>query len=188
MTEKLYSKQDIFKIDSTSGELRSFKHPQVEVRPSIIIAGENALIAQEFITSDEVIFTYSAKASDLRTRTSIQIAEDKHIEAGNFASYTNHSCNPNAVLRTAYESETNTAKVALVSVRNIDKGEEISFDYATTETALTDNLKKSPCLCNSKDCRKVMKSFFDLAPTEQKYLFDKGLLSDHIAVIFNKHV
>lgn len=162
------------------GQFREFKHPLVSVSPSILIKNQKALIAQSFIPADTIIYTYGAQASLERTRTSVQVSMEHHLEAGDFASYTNHSCSPNSVLKTSYSPIDNTGKVALITIRNINKGEELTFDYATTETELTPDLKNSQCLCNSPQCRKRMVSFTELKETEKNKLYENGLLSDHI--------
>lgn len=163
---------------------QDYKHPLVAVSQSILISNQKALIAKGFIPADTLIYTYGAPANKERTRTSIQVSMDHHLEAGSFASYTNHSCSPNAALRTSYSSKDNMGKVALITIKNINKGEELTFDYATTETELTQELMNTECLCKSSLCRKKMMSFPDLSKEEQLKLFSDGLLSDHIVTHF----
>ncbi len=59
--------------------------------------------------------------------------------------YFNHSCNPNAGFRD---------QLTLVSMKDINVGEEITFDYAVCMTSDILDLK---CLCESDDCRKYIK-------------------------------
>lgn len=61
--------------------------------------------------------------------------------------YLNHSCdNPNIGIK---------GKITFVALRDIKKGEEITIDYAITED---DTLWQFQCLCEAKNCRKVIRS------------------------------
>lgn len=55
----------------------------------------------------------------------------------------NHSCMPNAGVK---------GSIILVARRDIQKGEEICFDYETTDTEEMDFL----CSCGTKACRKII--------------------------------
>lgn len=57
----------------------------------------------------------------------------------------NHSCKPTAGIK---------GKVTLVALSNINKGEEITFDYSTTE--LDPRWKLESCTCGEKGCRKIL--------------------------------
>jgi SET domain-containing protein len=60
----------------------------------------------------------------------------------------NHSCNPNAGFK---------GQIFLVAMRKIRKNEEVTFDYAMV---LSNTVKNPPynlnCLCNLKNCRKII--------------------------------
>lgn len=58
----------------------------------------------------------------------------------------NHSCNPNAGVK---------GQMLLIARRNISSGEEICFDYETTEQGKVDGLPFR-CHCGSKTCREVI--------------------------------
>ena len=71
----------------------------------------------------------------------------------------NHSCNPNAGI---IGSET------LIAIRNIKKGEEITFDYSTTMYNDSAILR---CSCGSRQCRHIIKEFRYLPEkTQLKYM------------------
>lgn len=55
----------------------------------------------------------------------------------------NHSCQPNAGIK---------GQIILIARRNINVGEEICFDYETTESGKNDGLPFE-CKCQSKKCR-----------------------------------
>ncbi|MFO0745366.1 MAG: SET domain-containing protein [Myxococcota bacterium] len=57
------------------------------------------------------------------------------------ADYANHSCEPNAGLQ---------GQIALCAMRDIEPGEEICFDYATTDSSDYDEFQ---CACGTPSCR-----------------------------------
>ena len=61
----------------------------------------------------------------------------------NFAKYINHSCNPNC------EVVGKGLKLWIKSIKDIKKGEELSYDYGFS---FDENFKDYPCRCNSKNC------------------------------------
>jgi hypothetical protein len=66
------------------------------------------------------------------------------------ARYLAHSCEPNCGIRGLFE---------IVAIRDIESGEELTWDYAMTE-------KEHPafeCKCGSPDCRKVIAGFSELS-------------------------
>ncbi len=64
----------------------------------------------------------------------------------------NHSCDPNTAILKGR---------TVVAIRSIKKGEEITFDYSSTDT---DPLWRMECKCDSKNCRRVIGSVFLLEP------------------------
>lgn len=60
----------------------------------------------------------------------------------NTAKYINHSCNPNC------ETEIIDNQIWISAIKNIKKGEELSYDYGYD----IDNYKEHPCKCGSKNC------------------------------------
>ncbi len=71
----------------------------------------------------------------------IQIAPDRWQDSSGVARLLSHSCNPNCGIR----GYTN-----IVALRQIDAGEEVTWDYAMTENS---NWIVQPCLCGSANCR-----------------------------------
>jgi hypothetical protein len=65
-------------------------------------------------------------------------------------SFINHSCDPNAEVSWTGDIAT------LVAIRNIDPGEEITFDYGTVIPS-GDNFTFS-CSCGAVNCRKMIRA------------------------------
>ncbi|MEK7520496.1 MAG: SET domain-containing protein-lysine N-methyltransferase [Patescibacteria group bacterium] len=60
----------------------------------------------------------------------------------------NHSCDPNCGFR---------GQIALIAMRNIQTGEEITYDYAMTDANWNSvACTKITCLCNAENCRRVI--------------------------------
>lgn len=75
--------------------------------------------------------------------------------------YLNHSCDPNMGIR---------GRVTFVALRDICKGEEVTFDYATTEDDMLWSLPFR-CGCKSRHCRGDIRSIQSLpAQTYNRYL------------------
>ena len=76
-------------------------------------------------------------------RITLQIDEDAFLVSTHEspADWINHSCEPNAGLR---------GQVSLVALRRITTGEEITFDYATSDGSSYDEFD---CGCGSPQCR-----------------------------------
>lgn len=73
---------------------------------------------------------------------SLQINQTTHILDMHFAGYLLHSCNPNAIL--------DMSDFTIWALQDIEKGEALTIDYATTEDVL---YRQFRCLCKSPNCR-----------------------------------
>ena len=93
----------------------------------------------------------------------IQYAPKRWRTSNGIAKLLNHSCDPNCGIK---------ARFNVVAMRDIKKGEEITWDYEMTERSTHWHLK---CKCGSPLCRKKIGNFRKM-PKEvrQKY---KGYIS-----------
>lgn len=70
---------------------------------------------------------------------------------GDTSDLTNHSCEPSAAIRFALLDRGSHYAVAdLVALRDLEEGEEITFDYASV---MVDEKFSFPCRCGSASCR-----------------------------------
>jgi len=91
-----------------------------------------------------VTFDQLSKLETYQQYQAIQIEERFHlapIGPSEEADYFNHSCNPNAGL---------SGQNCLVAMRAIKKGEEVCFDYATSDSTPYDEFI---CQCGEPTCR-----------------------------------
>jgi len=83
----------------------------------------------------------------------------------------NHSCRPNAGIK---------GQITLVAMRSIKPGEEVTFDYATTECEES----SFKCNCRNKDCRKIITgNDWKNQLLQKKY---KGYFSHHLQEKINE--
>jgi SET domain-containing protein len=75
---------------------------------------------------------------------------------GNIARWINHSCAPNcrALVEESASGDPRKDKVVIESIRDIQPGEELTYDYGITlDVPHTARLKKLwACLCGAPDC------------------------------------
>jgi len=95
--------------------------------------------------------TWSVEQFDFFEKYSWQVGQDlwsgpscKRDLQNDYVNYTNHSCDPTAWFQ---------GEEVLVARRDINPGEEITFDYATSDTVVSTFLVQG-CLCGSAKCRK----------------------------------
>jgi hypothetical protein len=136
----------------------------VAVRP---VGRGRGLVALRAFAPGEVILQLEGRVTDRATRTSIQISEELHLDgplpppAGAAPApsqpwqFLNHSCQPNSRI----------AAPRLLAVLPIAVGEEITFDYNTTEV---DMAEPFPCACNSPRCRGEMVRGYAHLPEDER--------------------
>ncbi|XP_065339158.1 uncharacterized protein LOC135938982 isoform X1 [Cloeon dipterum] len=72
---------------------------------------------------------------------------------GNIGRYANHSCDPSAVM-VPVRSSSLVPHLALFAARDLDAGEEVTFDYAGGDKM--PSLSTTPCQCASGKCRSFL--------------------------------
>ena len=76
----------------------------------------------------------------------LQIDDDCFIDIDGSTYYFNHSCEPNSGIR---------GRCELITIKDINKGDEITFDYAATVGVNIENWTMN-CSCGEKNCRKII--------------------------------
>jgi hypothetical protein len=134
----------------------SYISPKAEVHASAIQG--KGLFSKAAIKKDEVvcvkggyIFDRSILDSmpDWYRAAEIQISEDLFIgpltedEREGSMIFSNHSCDPNLGVR---------GQVVFVAMRDIEPGEELTHDWATTD----DDVYEMKCRCGARNCREII--------------------------------
>ncbi len=128
--------------------------------------------AKKSIPENQVLFTVTGHKSNKRSRTSFQIDADTHMEPNIFGAYLNHSCEPNAGIRTNFEG-----LLDVVARRQIKPGEEVTVDYAMFEYELAD-MAKVACLCDSPGCRGAILGYKHLSQNKKNEY--KNYIASHL--------
>ncbi len=122
--------------------------PQIEIRDN---EGFKGVFARDHIAQDSVIFYLKGTVSSEPTKYTIQLGPTQHLtfpavrraddDLDYCWQYLNHSCAPNGYM--------NTSERTFRAWRNIELGEEITFNYLTTESEMA---VPFPCICDSENC------------------------------------
>lgn len=137
--------------------------PYIEIKKSF---NEKGLFAKRIIKKGSELFHFNGEMMDSAHTNrikSLQIDENKFLESTaetKFDDFLNHSCNPNCYI--------DWKTLNLLALKDIRKGEELSFNYNISEYDLLDGGNFSfKCKCGSKNCLEEIRGFRYLSK-EQK--------------------
>ena len=138
---------------------------KIEVR-NICIDG-SVVFAKENIGKGKVVLQFKGlKVINKSGIHTLQIGPYKHLLVNEPWRYVNHSCNPNCGIND---------RVKLVAMRNIERDEEITFDYAMSELEM-----RMECQCDSRNCRKSITGYTGLSKNlKTKY---KRFISSYLII------
>ena len=122
------------------------------------------IILNQNVKKDELIFIFTEREVAITSNywfhkpCALQVGYTKWIvprpsSAGEFL---NHSCSPTAGVR---------GRNRIVAIRSLKKGEEVTIDYALSETFPLWHMR---CHCRARNCRLVVKPYQDLSPQRMK--------------------
>ncbi|HEY3311016.1 MAG TPA: SET domain-containing protein-lysine N-methyltransferase [Anaerolineales bacterium] len=132
-----------------------FLSPKLEVRTAPEKGGY-AVYAGTALKKGELLAIWGGRIATLEQVLALPHAEQGHtiqvydglylapIDMEEPADFINHSCNPNAGI---------CGQIALVAMRDIQPGEEISFDYAMADSSSFDEFD---CACGAPTCRELV--------------------------------
>ncbi len=117
----------------------------------------------------ETIFQLTGEIIDHPTKYTIQLDEHAHVlTLDSQWKSMNHGCSPNVRI--------DTAKRQMVAARPIAAGEEMTFNYNSTEWSMTSPF---PCGCSAPSCAHEIRGFRFLSPAQRETL--RPLISPFIA-------
>lgn len=126
---------------------------------------QKGLFAAENIRKGEIILDFPGRIVGEKEagEWDLQIGKSRFIRAfrkNQADNFLNHSCSPNSFVKEIGR------KFYLIALKEIQKGEEITFDYDATDY---DNADFAfACRCGSKKCRKAIRGFKYLGKKEKK--------------------
>ena len=145
-------------------------HP-VEVRRQ---NGSAGLFANRSLAAGDVVLPIEGHPVAGPSRYSIQLGPALHIapapEGASPWMWLNHGCVPNVAV--------DTVSRALVARRDINPGEELRFDYHTTEWAMAEPFA---CGCGAPECVGMVRGFAHLPASRQQVLL--GTVAPHIQAL-----
>ena len=136
--------------------------------PKRIIKGSHILsFYGELIDLDEVDRRIAAGKE--RADDPLQVDDLMFLDIDDDSFYINHNCGPNAFLRGYAE---------LVAQKDIEEGQEITFDYSATVGKNIDWWMN--CICGSKNCRKRIGNVSTIPENQLNKYYQAGGLQDYI--------
>ena len=127
-------------------EINGNDEPNADIEMKLV-KGYKGLYARKDFIAGSVIFPLKGRISKRATKYTVQLSKDKHIDFPLIRKpndhleyawqYVNHSCEPSGYV--------NAEEFTFCAMRNIRKGEEITFNYLTTEYELA-----TPFLCGCR--------------------------------------
>jgi len=146
---------------------RTWATPKIELRQRCMLSADFGVLAREVIPVGSVLMALAHVFVERAGRHTIQLDARRHqAGTGEIDDYLNHSCDPNCAL--------DFTRLELVSRRAIAPGEELSFNYLTSEWDMA-----APFTCHCGACAHDghdghdghdIRGFRHLSPTEQDLL------------------
>ena len=138
------------------------------------------LFAKEEIKNNSKIAEFSGKSihwkelvkiKDMKIRNnSVQISKSHFIISKGKINFVNHSCNPNAGILISGK------RAILTAIKDINKDDEITFDYSTN---MYDDGWDMKCNCKSKNCRDIIKEFEELPKNVKNKYIKLGIVPNY---------
>ncbi len=148
-------------------------HPLVGV---LRASGSYCLVSTSVVPAGARLFWIDGRESSQPSRYSVQVDRDLHVQVDPERPleeildlyswrYMNHSCEPNTIVRGR----------EFIALRDIERGEAITFNYNTSEY---DMAEPFACQCGSARCEGTIRGFRHLSTRQQSEL--RPLLSAHL--------
>jgi SET domain-containing protein len=109
------------------------------------------------------------KSGEEKADNPLQIDDTKYLDLNDNSIYINHSCNPNTAFRGVAD---------LVAIKDIEKEEEITFDYSSTVGKNVDWTME--CNCGAYNCRKKIGNVLSIPREDLEKYYEEGGLQDYI--------
>jgi SET domain-containing protein len=139
------------------------------------------LFSNTHFDKNQVLFKFEGKSLTLEEALKykhcdrfLQIGENNYLDLGNhFSVFCNHECLPNTFVKVVVNA------AFLISAREINKGDEITFDYSLTSTD-TPDMWSMKCACSPFNCRNIISGFGSITPKKQEYLIKSGQVPKYV--------
>jgi hypothetical protein len=118
---------------------------------TVAIKGRGVFAERHFLCGETVVVGRPERRSPCRTIYSLQMDVDLHVDFDEPGRVINHSCEPNTGVR-----NNEHGGYDFVALRDLLIGEEITFDYETTEYI---SIAVPRCHCGARACRGQTRGF-----------------------------
>ena len=136
--------------------------------PNNIKAGSKILTFRgEVVTQEEI--NRRIDRGEERVDNPLQIDDRLFLDLNDNSLYINHSCDPNCSV---------SGQADLVAIRNIKKGEELTFDYSATVGKNIDWLMD--CHCGAENCRRKIGNVLTIPKEVLDRYYQAGGLQTYI--------
>jgi SET domain-containing protein len=129
---------------------------------------------EEIIEFKGKLFTYEELPVPYDDVEDHYVQIDKNLymgPSGKIDDFLNHSCNPNSGIKIKGK------RVILMAIKDVKKGEEITWDYSTT---MDEDDWELNCMCKCKNCRKRIRDFRYLPKDIQQKYIELGIVPKYI--------
>lgn len=164
---------------------KTFKFSKASPELKICDTGKygSGVFANEDIKKGQIVYVFGGEridVTDLLKRVNsneeniddpFQIGKRTYIDLDEISRSFNHSCDPSTGVRKTAE---------MFALRDIKKGEEITFDYSLT-IAPTD--WKMKCMCDSKICRKILGDILSVPKKRLEEYREAGALQNYMKLL-----
>ncbi|MCU0782971.1 MAG: SET domain-containing protein-lysine N-methyltransferase [Verrucomicrobia bacterium] len=157
------------------------KRPKLEIRETRKYG--KGVFAAEDIEKGRIVWVLDGErmdALDLVERVNgdaenindpLQIGKRTYIDLDEFSRTFNHSCDPSTGIRKTSE---------MFALRDIKKGEELTFDYSAT---IAPTEWKMRCKCGSRNCRGILGDVLSVPREQLDYYKRHGALQKYMKAI-----
>jgi SET domain-containing protein len=139
-----------------------------------VFTNKNFKKGEKIIEFSGKLFTFEQLPTPYNEVDDHYVQIDKNLymgPSGGVDDFFNHSCDPKAGLKI------NNGKVILMAIKNIKKGEEITWDYSTT---MDEDGWEMDCMCGHKNCRRIIRDFKYLPKEIQQRYIKLGIVPKYI--------
>ena len=154
-------------------KLISLAKCNIVVGPSQIVPGELGYLAARNISKGELVFSVFGTIIGYQTpEHSIQVGYGTHIDPHAYGGrYVNHHCEGNLLIEWDNRGLHN-----FKAIKDIKKGEEITYSYWRTEFLWSESASETQvkCSCGSIKCKGRILSFLELSPEDRELAFNEG--------------
>ena len=153
------------------------------VKESTFLENQVGVIAVRPYKKGEVIFLVEGPTTSKRSKHSFEIGLNRHIEPRqvgdtyNLGHCVNHSCDPTVIAKIIEKGNTDPY-IEVIARRDLKKGEEMTFDYATLEYEIT--LVNTICKCKAEKCRGMIHGFKDLPSDVVESYKEEGIFASYL--------